>query len=966
MHQRSKIAVAVAMAVNSLAAYAQVQAAAEAGGEAPQRVEITGSRIRQLDKETAQPVLTMTAQQIQSTGLVSIGDVLNQLSSAAPPSFSKGATLTSNREQGGQYLDMRNLGAQRLLVLVNGKRWTQSVAGYTDMSTIPTAMVERIEVLKDGASAIYGSDAIAGVVNIILKKSIQGGNISLYKGANEKGDGRNSDYNITYGGGDEKANLMFGLSHSESGVVWAKDREITSTSSGPNHATSGLGVGEFGRIRQVGSTGAATGFNKYLDHTGSWNAPTGVGSDASSAANYHDYATASNDLYNSTQQMMFESPTELTTLFTKGTLQLPSDMRFTTTAMYSDRSSTRQNAGYPVNSLTQAAYPVYIDKDSYYNPYGNRAVGAGLGQDLFFYRRMVELPRVTDNTSKTLHIDATLEGDFSLAGTQWNWSAGYNHSKVDGTVTSTGNLNLLNLKKALGPSFLNANGVVQCGTAANPISLSLCTPFNILGGPSASNAAALAYVSTSGKATYGSSVNSATADISGEVFKLPAGAIGVAAGLEHREVTGYDIPDQFAQSGYSTDLAGNATSGRYTVKEAYAEARIPLLKDQRFAKMLVVDLASRYSDYSNFGNTTNSKASVEWKPANDLLLRGTWAQGFRAPSLNDTFGGGSQTYDTYIDLCDAVYGQTSSATVAANCAAAGVPANYRQLTAAGTAISSATGAQSAVPFSSGVGNSSLKPETSKSKTLGLVYSPSFVPGLTASLDWFDITINNRITAVSANDTFEQCYLRGIQQFCANITRDATGAVIALSRGNMNMGVTQTNGADISLNYRLPATSYGQFTVRSDSTWVRSFRVKTSDTADWQEYNGEYGYNRLKTNLSLDWSLGNWSSTFTTRFASAVKDSCWSSKATALVECSNPNGDTSFGAYNQIGSVTYSDLNIGYATPWKGKITVGANNVFDKAPRVVYRVSNLSLSSGTSVDPNAPIDRLVYVRYNQAF
>jgi iron complex outermembrane receptor protein len=958
MHQRSKIAVAVAMALNSLAAYAQVQAEADAGSEAPQRVEVTGSRIRQLDKETAQPVLTMTAQQIQSTGLVTIGDVLNQLSSAAPPAFSKGATLTSNREQGGQYLDMRNLGAQRLLVLVNGKRWTQSVAGYTDMSTIPTSMVERIEVLKDGASAIYGSDAIAGVVNIILKKSMQGGNISLYKGANEKGDGRNSDYNITYGGGDDKANLMFGLSHSESGVVWAKDREITSTTYGPNHAADGLGVGEFGRIRQVSSTGAATGFNQYLDHTGSWASPTGVGSDATSASNYHTYTGAADDKYNSTQQMMFQSPTELTTLFTKGSLQLPKDIRLTTTAMYSDRTTTAQNAGYPLNSLTQAAYPVYIDKDSYYNPYGNQALGSGNGEDLFFYRRLVEVPRVTKNNSKTMHIDATLEGEFGFAGRQWNWSAGYNFSKVDGTVDSTGNVNLVNLKNALGPSFLNANGVVQCGTAANPIALSLCTPFNILGGTSASNAAALAYISTNGKSTYGSTVKSATADLSGELFTLPAGAVGVAAGLENRQVAGYDNPDALSQSGYSTDLAASATSGKYTVKEAYAETRIPLLKDQPFAKMLLVDLASRYSEYSNFGNTTNSKASVEWKPIDDVLLRGTWAQGFRAPSLNDTFGGGSQSYDTYLDPCDSKFGQTSNATVAANCAAAGVPVGYRQLTSTGTAVSGAGGGITPVPFDTGVGNSSLQPETSKSKTVGLVYSPSFARGLTVSLDWFDITVDNKITAVTANYVLQECYLHNVQEFCAAITRDSTGAVSGLSRGNMNLGVVQTNGVDISLNYRFPTAQYGQFAVRSDSTWVRSYRIKSTATADWQEYNGEYGYNRLKSNLSLDWSLGKWNSTFTMRYASGVKDLCWDD----TTECSNPDGDASFGAYNKLGSTTYSDLSVGYATAWKGKITVGANNVFDKAPRITYSGS----SSGTSVDPDLPIDRLFYVRYNQAF
>ena len=949
MHQRTKIAVAVAMALNSLTVFAQTQAAAEA----PQRVEITGSRIRQVDLETAQPVLKMTSQQIQASGLVTVGDVLNQLTAAGPPAFSKGATLTSNREQGGQYIDMRGLGSQRLLVLVNGKRWSTTVAGYTDMSTIPTSMIDRIEILKDGASAIYGSDAIAGVVNIILKKSMQGGTISVYKGINEKGDGKNSDYDISYGGGDEKASLIFGLSHTTSGAVWSRDRYITSYpyAAAPNN---GLGAGPFGRIRQVssaaGSVGNATGFNKYLNHSG------GAGAVSSNPANYHTYTGALEDQYNTTQQMMFQAPTDLTTMFTKGEIQLPWDMRFKTTAMFSERSSTRVNAGYPLSSQNQLRNPVYIDKNSYYNPYGAAATG-GAGEDLYFYRRMIEMPRTTDSRNQTVHIDATLEGDFTIAGKAWGWSAGYNHSAVTGQSNGTGNINLVNLKKALGPSFRNAAGIVQCGTATSPIALGECLPFDILGGPSASNAAVLGYIGSNSHAVYGSTVNSATADINGELFTLPAGVVGVAAGIEHREVRGYDLPDDMVANSLTTDNSYNPTRGRYSVKEAYLEANIPLLKDAPFAKLLSIDLATRYSDYSNFGTTTNSKASFMWKPVNDLLTRGTWAEGFRAPSLGDTFGGGSQTYDTYLDVCDTKLGSITNATIQRNCRAAGVPANYRQLGQNGLPVTASQ--QSPVPFSSGAGNTSLTPETAKTKTLGLVYSPSYVPGLTASLDWFNIKVDNRITAVSVAYTLNQCYLQGVQQFCDNLRRDASGQIVSLTRGNTNLGAMETEGVDIGLNYRLPRTAYGQFNIRSESTWLKSFRTKSTATSDWDEYAGEYGSNRLKSNLSVDWSLGNWASTVTMRYSSPVKDGCY----TTTIACSNPDGESAgYGPYNKLGSLTYTDLNVSYSTPWKGKVSVGSNNLFNKKPRLIQS----DASSSSAVDPNLPIDRFVYVRYSQAF
>ena len=950
------------------AAYAQTTT------DAPmQRVEVTGSRIRQVDLETAQPISVMTQEQIQKTGLITVGDILNNMAAAGSPDFSKGGALTSNRESGGQYANLRNLGSNRLLVLVDGKRWTASVNGYTDMSTIPSALIERIEVLKDGASSIYGSDAIAGVVNIILKKSMEGGNLSAYMGQNDKGDGKSKDFSVTYGANSDKTSLIFGLTHTEQGAVWARDREITASTYGPNHLNANFGTGPWGRVVPINpATGGAASaktngvatpgyFNQVLNHTGSYDG-TGTGSAANNVGNYHTYAGADEDLFNSSQQMMFSMPTKLDSVFTKGSVELPYGMRLSSTAMFAQRDSSAQIAGYPLNSTSQPTYPVYIDKNSYYNPYGNAALGGTGGQDLYFYRRTVEVPRVTANQNRTLHIDAALSGEFNLANRALNWDVGYNHSSVGGTVTGTGNLNLLNLKKAVGPSFMNASGVVQCGTAAAPIALAECTPFDILGGPSASTPAALGYVMSTGQATYGSTVNSATANIGGELFQMPnkAGAFSFAAGLEHREVSGYDRPGQFEQSGYSTELAGNSTDGRYTVKEAYLELAIPLLKNMPFAQLLSLDLATRHSDYSNFGITNNSKASFMWKPSKDLLTRGTWAQGFRAPTVGDTFGGGQQTYDTYLDPCDSRFGEASkNAEVAARCGAAGVPANFRQLSQTGVAITGATGVQGAYPFQSGAGNAALQPETSVSKTLGLVYSPSSLPGATVSLDWYDIKVDNRITAVSATYVANQCYTENVQSFCSAIKRNAIGEITDLARGNANLGQLEVQGLDFAFGYRFPATQYGRFNLRSETSYTKDFKVKSAADAEWENYAGEYYYNRIKANAALDWSLGNWSATWTTRYYSAVKDQCWDTD----VECSNPDGETTFGTgYNRLGALVYHDINVGYKLSWKGQVQVGINNLFDKKPRITYN----GAASSSSVDADLPIDRFVYIRYNQAF
>ncbi len=936
-----------------------------------QRVEVTGSRIRQVDLETAQPVQIMSQEQIQRTGLVTVGDILNNLSSAGAPDFSRSGSLTSNAEAGGQYVSLRNLGSNRLLVLVDGKRWTQTAAGYTDLSTIPSSMIERMEILKDGASSIYGSDAIAGVINIILKKNMEGGQLSLYKGQYDEKDGRNTDFSLSYGAGNDKASLMFGLSHTTQGKVGTQARAITATSYGPDHPFDGLGGSPWGRITPVNAAGgsntsAATGgFNRILNHTGTYDG-VGVGANSRDPNSYHPYANAPEDRYNSSQDMDLLSPSRLDTLFTKGEIALPYDMRLKTTAMYSQRKSTRTIAGYPLQSTSQANYKVYVDKDNYYNPYGNQVAGAGLGQDLFFARRTIEMPRVTDNENRTLHVDAALEGDFTFRDLAWNWSASYNHNKVSGTQSDTGNINLLNLKKALGPSFLNAAGRVQCGTPGAPIGFADCVPFDILGGPSASTPEALAYVNTMGTKTYGSTINSANADIAGELFQLPAGALGLAVGIEHREVKGYDIPDQFSQSGYSTNLSGQPTVGKYSVREAYAELNIPVLKNKPFAELLSFNLATRHSDYSNFGVTNNSKASFMYKPVKDVLFRGTWAEGFRAPTVDDVSGGGSQSFDTFLDPCDTRFGEASrDPAVLARCTSGfagtgATTATYRQVGQAGAPISSTTGTQSLVAFNSGAGNAFLTPETAVTKTAGFVYSPSFVSGLSIGLDWYNIAIANRITAISATYVANQCFIEGSTNFCSVIKRDPiTGQINQLARGNANLGQMETEGLDLAINYRLPRTSYGQFGIRSETSYTDSFKTRSGADADWTEYAGEYFYHRVKSNNTIDWNMGNWSASWGFRYFSPVQDQCWD----VDVECNQPEADTSFGTgANKLGSVTIHDLSVGYKTSWNGRILFGINNAFDKKPRIAYSTQ----ASASAVDADMLLDRFFYVRYNQSF
>jgi iron complex outermembrane receptor protein len=438
--------------------------------------------------------------------------------------------------------------------------------------------------------------------------------------------------------------------------------------------------------------------------------------------------------------------------------------------------------------------------------------------------------------------------------------------------------------------------------------------------------------------------------------------------VERREVRGYDRPDSLSEQALTTNLAGFGTEGRYTVKEAYAELNVPILKGVRFAELLSLNLASRYSDYSNFGNTTNSKVSVMWKPVRDLLVRGTWAEGFRAPALADTFGGGSQSFDTYLDPCDSVYGAAArNPAVAAKCAAEGVPANFRQVNQGGIATTPA-GVQTTVAFNTGVGNQNLTPETATTKTAGFVYSPSFVGGLSVAVDYFDIEVKNRISTITTPYTLSQCYIDNVQSFCDNFSRNQAGVITQLNRGNTNMGSLSTRGVDLELNYRLQRTAYGQFSLRSQSTYLDQYIRQSTNGSPLNNYAGAYfetfPYYRVRSNLTLDWTLGNWSATWGTRYFSPIKSSCWDTDPEAPVECNNPGREiTGFpDGYDLKGSQFFHDLSVGYRTAWKGRILVGINNIFARKPRINYD----SPASATSVDGDVPIDRFFWVRYNQSF
>ncbi|HEX7813614.1 TonB-dependent receptor domain-containing protein, partial [Dyella sp.] len=587
-----------------------------------------------------------------------------------------------------------------------------------------------------------------------------------------------------------------------------------------------------------------------------------------------------------------------------------------------------------------------------------------------FQRRTVEQPRVTHSSTKLKHFDVGAEGYFNLLNHEWSWDATYNYSRTNIRQISTGNIYLPNAANALGPTVTLPDGSVAC---ADPAARAAgCVPWNILAGPGGTPQSVWNYVGYTGTARQASQTDDISANVTGGLFDLPGGTVSIAGGVEHRREKGNFRPDANDSAGLTTSLASAPTRGSYIVNEAYLELDIPLLRDLPGAQELGVNGATRYSHYSNFGSTTNNKYSFRWRPIEDLLVRGTFAKGFRAPTLDNLYSGSGQSFETFLDPCDSVYGASAfNPGVAARCGAAGVPANYRQIDQTGREIGSSAGGQTPTPFIS-TSNPNLQPEKSITRTMGLVYSPNYVPGLDITVDYYDVSVRNLISSVNASSILNYCYVQNVSSFCNVFKRNSEGTITELTESLTNLGSLRTQGYDFGVHYRLPETAIGSFRVSSDSSYLSKYETVSGPGAVTQSnagfMDGTTGLYRLRSNLQVDWNLKQFGATWTMRYFAGMKDSCYSNTADAVIECSNPNYTNPWIGSTGIarkGSVTFHDAQFRYTAPWKGMFTVGINNVFNKKGPYYYNV-NAAGTGSPPYNPSFDLDRYFYVSYNQKF
>jgi iron complex outermembrane recepter protein len=948
MRQKTLIASAVTAALALFAGGVSAQDVNDSGNAEPksakslEAVTVTGSHIRSVDVETSQPVFTMDRQAIKETGLTNLNDVLSRLPSAGTPDITPQDTLLNGMDVGGRYVDIRYLGATRTLVLVNGHRWSTSLSGMTDLSTIPITMVERIDVLKDGASSVYGSDAIAGVVNIITREKFDGAEANVYYGSNQQGDGQQKNADFTWGHSTEKSSTIIGASYQDESPMWDRTRAITRYGAGPRHPDDALGAGPWGRV-----TDPVTG-DRYVINHGS--------ADSGNIADYHPFTGAPSDLYNTNQDMTFRAGSKLKSLFVQERYKLTDNITLTGNATYSTRDNSSQLAGYPLSTAAVDTANLVIDPNNAYNPFP--------GYETSFARRTVEIPRITWANSRLAHLDFGAQGYFTFLDHDWSWDGNYTFSQTKVRQITSGNLYLPNVLNAIGPTTM-IDGQLACANVA--ARAAGCTPWNVLAGPGFTSASQWDYLNSVGVARQQSQTDDVSINTGGGLFDLPAGTVNIAGGLEHRREKGYFKPYGPDSAGLTTNLASDPTQGRYDVNEAYLELDVPVLRDLPGAQELGVNVASRYSHYSNFGSTTNNKYSLRWRPIEDVLLRGTFAHGFRAPALQDLYGGTAQSFETFLDPCDSAYGAaTSSASVAAACAAGGVPAGYRQLNQNGQKVG-ANGGQTPVPFQQ-VSNPNLKPETSTTRTFGLVYSPHYVDGLDFSLDYYDIHLKQAITYLNGTNVLNYCYVQSIAGYCADITRDSSGAITNLVEGPVNLNAINTSGFDYGLHYRLPKTAIGQFRVGLDGNYLSKYQqsngpgTEPMNLAGWM--NGTQALYRTRYNVQVDWDYKQFGASWTVRYYSGLKDQCYD----VDVECTNPDYPNPVypgQGMAQKGGLAFNDAQLRYKTSWNGAFSVGVNNLFNKKGPFYYNVVQAG-SGSPPYNPAFDIDRYFYLQYNQKF
>lgn len=862
-------------------------------------VVVTGSRIARKDYVADSPIVTVTPKALEVTGSVTVETLLNQLPQVVP-----GATSSSNNPSaGGQArVQLRGLGSNRTLVLVDGRRTTASTAsGVVDVNTIPAAVIDNVEVITGGASAVYGSDAIAGVINFKLKHHFTGVQVDAQYGKTDRNDGQTENYSITMGGdfADHKGNAVMSFTFANRGLIYNKDRAFSAYSGGSTTTPIGTVSTAFSQAAvdtifakygfaagTVGATGRI-GFNNDGTLVG-FTAPGGV----LKTTNYKgpttiDYSTlvtgagsVGTGSYNTGPLNYQILPLQRYTTFGRTEYEINNHARVYGQMMFTDYTVSQELApspgsGSPVgtNKVIAGNNVLILGGTGFFVPVTNPFVPADLKTLLasrasptapfLIAKRFSDLgPRHGEDHYTVYNLVTGVGGDVGFK--DWTYDANLTFGRMNDVTTQTGNVSHQAVRQLLEAAD---GGASLCTGGYNPFGLQ----------PLSASCANYIGRTTKNSTLIEDRVAQFTA--TGSLFDLPAGPVKFSIGTEYRSELYKFSPDSVLSSiDTGTDAFGNfiaapgvvgfnaagAQSSSNNSYELFGELAVPLLKDLPLIQSLNATVGYRFSDYRTYGGANTYKITGEWKPVNWALVRGGFQHALRAPSVGELYAPQANNYPTIGaagasstagDPCDinSAYRKGNlgfnAASVRALCLAQGIPASVVD-----TYTYSNTQAQTIQG-----GNAALAPETANTYTGGIVFTPHFQMPLfrkvSLSVDYYNIAIKHVIGSVGLPTALSKCFnnlganasYSASNAYCQFFLRDKTnGQLLTGLSTNANLGVIKTAGEDIQIDWSFPLSAIGlsdragSLTVNSVISHLETYQTNDVPGSPLLDYAGSIG------------------------------------------------------------------------------------------------------------------------------
>ncbi|KKC24672.1 hypothetical protein WP12_18270 [Sphingomonas sp. SRS2] len=846
---------------------------AQAGGEEASgaaEIIVTGSRIASPQATSASPLQIVGIEQIQQSGAVNVQDVLLENPAFGNPGISRTNSSFATQGAGAATVNLRNLGEDRTLVILNGRRFVSGQPGSqaVDLNVIPTQMLERVDVLTGGASAVYGSDAVAGVVNLIYKTNFDGVQLDGQLGVSRYGDGADRQVNALFGKNfaDDRGNIMLFGGYSKQGTVLKRNRYTEAGRS--NIDTTSLGGSITGDPAELFTpsvllSGFTPGGRFYAGDSvftyGSDNVLSDCTDTSCGGFNRSDfrYLAVPVERYVTAGRANFEVSPAFN-LFLEGN--------------YARTHARTVIEPFPLSSDLvniptggQVAIETLVGGATLRNPFVpdpiyNAATdtdGDGL-RDIFFDRRLSDLGARGQSAKRDLYrIAGGANGNFLEDRFSYEVYGIYGVTKE--RQVGTGQFNSVNFTQALNAYRDPATGQIIC---ADPAARAAgCVPANLYGVNALASAAGYIAAPTTLDAKTTQTV--AGGNVSGQLFSLfGADPVGISIGGEYRRETSSNVFDPLTQQGLNGNNALPSTSGRFHLYEGFGEVIVPLAQDRPFLHSLSIRGAIRASHYSTVGTTYSYNYGGEWAPTQDIRFRVIQARSVRAPNINELFQAPQQDFPTGLqDPCAGITA-ASQGTLAANClAAVGVAAN---IAANGAFNVNQADLQGITSF--GGGNVNLQEEKGDSFTAGVVISPRSIPALrnlVLTVDYFNIRVKDAIVSTPLQFILTQCYNNSIQSYCDLIVRrpaalgpNSVGSLDEVNTSPSNSGGLRTSGIDMALTYRQDLSSFGlggTVNLRASYTHLLKGYSVPLPGSDRDYFAGEIGAakNRFTTNIGYD-------------------------------------------------------------------------------------------------------------------